>query len=109
MCSFRRLSLSAAVTTMESVTRKVNVKNRGASVSAFAREHYLRRDLPCRSELCFENCDNDFNEGASLPKDVTHYLVGTVKGNLQGWTRWREPEKLLLICNLLNFLYISSN
>ena len=75
--AFRRLSLSAAaVTTMESVTRKVNVKNRGASVSAFAREHYLRRDLPCRSELCFENCNNDTKEGATLPKDVTHYLVG---------------------------------
>ena len=63
---------------MESVTRKVNVKNRGTSVSAFAREHYLRRDLPCRSELCFENCNNDIREGATattLPKDVTHYLV----------------------------------
>ena len=72
-CSFRRLpSLSAA--DMESVTRKVNVKNRGATVSAFAREHYLRQDLPCRSELCFENC-GDFKDGVMLPKDVTHYLV----------------------------------
>lgn len=68
---------------MESVTRKVNVKSRGATVSAFAREHYLRRDLPCRSELCFENCNNDVKEGVLLPKDVTHYLVRNVRGLVQ--------------------------
>lgn len=59
---------------MNPVTRKVNVKTRGGSVvSVFAREHYLRTDVPCRSQLCFEGCDN--GKHPVLPRDVTHYLL----------------------------------
>ena len=107
---------------MESVTRKVNVKNRGASVSAFAREHYLRRDLPCRSELCFENCNNDIKEGATLPKDVTHYLVRNglryfthmcfvfTQQNFQytqGWGRYFQNVSKIQIHKGLYLLYLS--
>ncbi len=65
---------------MDPVTRRVQVKTRGGSVvSTYAREHYLRKEMPCRAKLCFEHCDNDSGDnnesGSLLPGDVTHYLL----------------------------------
>ena len=59
--------------TLSSVTRRVVVKSRG-KVLGLAREHYLRRDLPCRSKLCFEGCQDKVKP--VLPSDgATHYLM----------------------------------
>ena len=58
---------------LSSVTRRVVVKSRG-KVLGLAREHYLRRDLPCRAELCFEGC-NDRSKPVLRADTSTHYLV----------------------------------
>ena len=59
------------------VTKRVNVKVRG-KVMGVVREHYLRTDLPCQSQICFENCSQMsmlMKSAAKLPKNVTHYLL----------------------------------
>ena len=38
---------------LESISKKINIKTRG-KVFGVVRENYLRSDLPCRSQLCFE-------------------------------------------------------
>ena len=62
---------------LESVTKKIQLKARGR-VFGVVRENYLRTDIPCRSELCFENCSfktEETKRQSVLPKDVTHYLI----------------------------------
>jgi len=62
---------------LESVNKKIQLKARGR-VFGVVRENYLRTDIPCRSEICFENCSHktEVNKKHSvLPKDVTHYLI----------------------------------
>ena len=38
---------------LESISKKINIKTRG-KVFGVVRENYLRSDLACRSQLCFE-------------------------------------------------------
>ena len=66
---------------LESVTKKIQLKSRG-KVFGVVRENYLRSDIPCRSELCFENCSHVTEENADtekkqsrLPAELTHYLI----------------------------------
>ena len=42
------------------------------------RENYLRTDIPCRSDVCFEDCSHKTeteSKQSVLPNDVTHYLI----------------------------------
>jgi len=62
---------------LESVSKKIQLKARGR-VFGVVRENYLRTDIPCRSEVCFESCSHQTEESKKqsiLPKDVTHYLI----------------------------------
>ena len=41
-----------------------------------AREHYLRTDFPCQTEICFDHCADKTILGKPAPKlpgNVTHY------------------------------------
>ncbi|XP_053720299.1 DIS3-like exonuclease 1 [Synchiropus splendidus] len=56
--------------------RIVHVRgSKGRKVVRVVREHYLREDVPCRSELCVGGCNN---EGKVLAAGLTHYLVPDV-------------------------------
>ena len=67
---------------LESVSKKIQLKSRG-KVFGVVRENYLRSDIPCRSQLCFEECSHKLESEDSsrkskqslLPDNVTHYLV----------------------------------
>jgi len=62
---------------LESVTKKIQLKARGR-VFGVVRENYLRTDIPCRSQICFENCSHkteDVQKQSVLPRAVTHYLI----------------------------------
>ena len=67
---------------LESVSKKIQLKSRG-KVFGVVRENYLRSDIPCRSQLCFEDCAHKKESEDSgrkskqsvLPDNVTHYLV----------------------------------
>ena len=67
---------------LESVSKRIQLKSRGR-VFGVVRENYLREDIPCRSQLCFEDCahkneDRDTetrNRQSLLPSEVTHYLI----------------------------------
>ena len=66
---------------LESVSKKIQLKSRGR-VFGVVRENYLRQDIPCRSQLCYEDCshktddDNDDTKVQNtLPGDVTHYII----------------------------------
>jgi len=68
---------SAAPVILESVNKKVQVRSKGR-VMGIVRENYLRTDIPCRSEVCFEGCDNRIDSKGKrtcLPEDVTHYII----------------------------------
>merc|ERR1719412_3487995 len=68
---------SAAPVILESVNKKVQVRSKGR-VMGIVRENYLRTDIPCRSEVCFEGCSNSLDpkgKQSTLPEDVTHYLL----------------------------------
>ena len=68
---------------LESVSKKIQLKSRG-KVFGVVRENYLRSDIPCRSQLCFEECSHKQEseedsckkkKQSLLPDSVTHYLV----------------------------------
>ena len=67
---------------LESITKKIQLKSRGKlKVFGVVRENYLRTDIPCRSQVCFDSCshkaeDSKFKQTQSLlPEDVTHYII----------------------------------
>lgn len=57
-------------------SKKINIRTGNRKVMGVVREHYLRDDIPCQSELCFENCKSDKDQDKTrLPANVTHYLL----------------------------------
>ena len=65
---------------LESITKKIQLKSRG-KVFGVVRENYLRTDIPCRSQVCFESCSEKSEEPnvkqkqSKLPGDITHYII----------------------------------
>ena len=63
---------------LESITKKIQLKSRG-KVFGVVRENYLRTDIPCRSQVCFDSCSHKTekpNQKQSvLPEDITHYII----------------------------------
>ena len=63
---------------LESITKKIQLKSRG-KVFGVVRENYLRTDIPCRSQVCFDSCSHNSDEPnqkqSVLPEDVTHYII----------------------------------
>ncbi|CAB4069016.1 DIS3L [Lepeophtheirus salmonis] len=57
------------------VDKRIQLRLRGGHVLRVVRQHYLRKDIPCGSELCFEGCQEALSRRSRLPKDATHYLV----------------------------------
>ena len=56
------------------ISRKVNVKS-GGKVMAVVREQYLRSDLSCLSEICFEESCKSSRSRNLLGSGMTHYLI----------------------------------
>ena len=57
------------------------------------RENDLRTYIPCRSEICFENCSlktGETNKQSVLPKDVTHCLI-PFKGVATKYMEYGDP------------------
>ena len=67
---------SANTDQLESITKKILLKSRG-KVFGVVRENYLRTDIPCRSQVCFDSCPHKTEQPSKpqLPEDVTHYII----------------------------------
>ncbi|XP_077988799.1 DIS3-like exonuclease 1 [Glandiceps talaboti] len=52
----------------------LRVKNYRGQTVRIVREHYLREDVPCNSELCLADCSKSKGHGV-LPSSLTHYVV----------------------------------
>ncbi|XP_023335126.1 DIS3-like exonuclease 1 [Eurytemora carolleeae] len=63
------------ISNLESVTKKIQIKTRRKIVGV-VRESYLRNDISCSCELCFEGCSS-INPGkvSLLPSDLEHYII----------------------------------
>jgi len=57
------------MTSLRPVSRRVHVRAAN-KVKGVLRENYLRNDLKCGAQLCFEGCG-----GGKLPAEATHYLL----------------------------------
>ena len=95
------------------VTRRVNVKTGNGRVMGVAREHYLRDDLPCMSELCFEDsCKSSMRDSKAsmLPGDVTHYLVPLedVARHFLDVLERPELRGILLLQSVVNAVQVAS-
>ncbi|XP_038076853.1 DIS3-like exonuclease 1 isoform X2 [Patiria miniata] len=51
----------------------LQVKTRQGRALRLVREHYLREDVPCNSQLCLAGCRQ--TGSSTTPADVTHYLI----------------------------------
>eukprot|EP00117_Sycon_ciliatum_P021187 scpid21033/ scgid18643/ DIS3-like exonuclease 1 len=54
--------------------RKFRVRNNAGIKMTVVREHYLRNDLPCQSQLC-QSCPELEGYSASLTADASHYVI----------------------------------
>ena len=94
------------------VTKRVNVKARGR-VMGVAREHYLRTDLPCQAEICFDHCVDKTISGKTAPKlpgNVTHYLLPLedVAKNMFDVLDFTELTGILFLQSVVNSVQLQS-
>ncbi len=98
---------------LSAVSRRVNVKIGNNKVMGVVRENYLRSDLCCRSEICFEGCAPMETDGVRpilLPADVTHYLLPLEDVVRQHFDVLASPELrgLILLQSVVNPVQLAS-
>ncbi|XP_070541854.1 DIS3-like exonuclease 1 isoform X2 [Ptychodera flava] len=74
----------------------LRVKNYRGQTVRVVREHYLREDVPCNSELCLAECAQTKGVGR-LPAGLTHYVVP----DCQAARDFLEILELPEICGIL--------
>ncbi|XP_040572324.1 DIS3-like exonuclease 1 [Lepeophtheirus salmonis] len=86
------------------VDKRIQLRLRGGQVLRVVRQHYLRKDIPCGSELCFEGCQEALSRRSRLPKDATHYLVpfSDILANFMPILEYQELTGIIFLQSVVN-------
>lgn len=77
---------------MIKTNKLLRLKTKNGRLLDVVREHYLRKDVPCHSEICTD-CEQGRESNGSLCQDYFSYSEGSVGENLQ------------ILCRFLEFSY----
>ncbi|XP_029646504.1 DIS3-like exonuclease 1 [Octopus sinensis] len=90
---FEKAPSTTSISQISRINRQFRLKsNRKSNIISMVQELYLRKDVPCKSLLCQNNCTSNKENDVFLSLDVSHYVVLDSQICRDYLEIWETPE-----------------